>query len=113
LALAGQRLISVEHIEEEGLDDAWGGTSTTTAFIFKTDADTVVSKWIGESNGYYSESVQLEEVFCHYKDVTRIANMFGWQGDIGDSAGRLAFADWLEERGSGFGAFIRKMQEVR
>lgn len=35
---------------------------TWTEITFKTTEDTVVSRWLGESNGYYSESVYFSEV---------------------------------------------------
>jgi hypothetical protein len=40
----------------------WNSSWTRTKFIFSTDSDTVILKWIGESNGYYSESVDIQEV---------------------------------------------------
>ncbi len=35
---------------------------TWTHLTFKVDDATVVSKWLGESNGYYSEEIRLSEV---------------------------------------------------
>ena len=38
--------------------DSW----TRTDLKFRVDGATVISRWIGESNGYYSESVDIEYV---------------------------------------------------
>lgn len=44
--------------EPEYLNDSW----TITVYTFQTIDSEVKIIWIGESNGYYSESVQIEEV---------------------------------------------------
>ena len=62
--IIGKVITEASHIEKDKGDpppkypDSW----TRTEFVFKTDDTTVISKWIGESNGYYSESVQIADV---------------------------------------------------
>lgn len=56
--LAGTPIILAEERVSEG-DSAYG-SSTWTFYTFRTIKGTVTVRWYGESNGYYSESVELE-----------------------------------------------------
>jgi hypothetical protein len=44
-----------------GGETCWG-SQTVTVYTFTTAAGTVTVTWLGESNGYYSESVSFDEV---------------------------------------------------
>lgn len=64
--LKGKRLVSVEH---DTLDEIPGDVNyepydswTWTEIKFVTTDETIISRWIGESNGYYSESVNFCEL---------------------------------------------------
>lgn len=52
-------LVDMEATRESSCDG--DESKTTTVVKFVTDENTVSVKWIGESNGYYSESVDLRE----------------------------------------------------
>ena len=68
--LVGKVILSASHESFPGGDpppeypDSW----TRTLLTFKVDGATVISRWIGESNGYYSESVDIEDIT---KELTR------------------------------------------
>ena len=44
------------------IDDYDDTSATLTIVTLKADDATVISRWLGESNGYYSESVDFEEL---------------------------------------------------
>ena len=48
--------------EEEQRETEDYESETKTALTFRVDGATVISRWIGESNGYYSESVDIREI---------------------------------------------------
>lgn len=64
--LEGKRLVSVEcdtpDIPDDVAYEPYEWSQTWTEITFKTTEDTIISRWIGESNGYYSESVDFEEL---------------------------------------------------
>jgi hypothetical protein len=71
-SLVGKKLIGVEVATLEGEDPEdvvlseedknWREHFTWTTITFRTTEDTFISRWIGESNGYYSEDVYFEEL---------------------------------------------------
>ena len=72
--LKGQKLVKVsmnayeEDPEDiEGLDIGHDESRTWTDITFATDGDTVISRWVGESNGYYSESVNFCELVNQFR----------------------------------------------
>jgi hypothetical protein len=61
-ALIGKVIEIATHEEEEGPERQYSDHVTETTLTFKVDGATIISRWIGESNGYYSESVDIEEL---------------------------------------------------
>jgi hypothetical protein len=62
LKLLGKPLQVASGKEEDCSPESREGSGTRTTFKFKVDNETVVCKWVGESNGYYSESVNIEDI---------------------------------------------------
>ena len=59
--LIGKKLVYVGETDGKSGENDYG-TFTDTEYTFKVDDHTVIVKWHGESNGYYSESVCLVEL---------------------------------------------------
>lgn len=65
--LIGRVIVSASHDEQsnpgkEEIGVDYYDSATLTTLTFKTDKNTVISRWIGESNGYYSESVDIKDI---------------------------------------------------
>ena len=58
--LIGPPLTMAEVVASESDNDNTGGTSTWTFYKFATAKGYVTLRWLGSSNGYYSESVTFE-----------------------------------------------------
>ena len=57
--LIGSPILLAEEVTNEG-DQGWAGTCTWTWYNFATVKGYATIRWFGESNGYYSESVDWQ-----------------------------------------------------
>jgi serine/threonine protein phosphatase PrpC len=61
--LIGKPLIEARDFAvDTGESESDYDSQTTTTLVFRVDDQTVVSRWVGDSNGYYSESVDIAEL---------------------------------------------------
>lgn len=60
--LIGSPFLSASEETEEGDRSKWGDSSTWTFYKFATIKGSVTLRWLGESNGYYSESVDFADL---------------------------------------------------
>ena len=57
----GATILSAEEVQGETGNDEYGNTYTWTFYKIETDRGGIFIRWYGESNGYYSESVDAIE----------------------------------------------------
>ena len=61
--LIGKPLIEARDFAvDTGESESDYDSQTTTTLVFRVDDQTVISRWVGDSNGYYSESVDIAEL---------------------------------------------------
>lgn len=61
--LIGAPLLQAEEVSSDGAPEPLeGGSYTWTFYTFRTIKGSVTVRWLGTSNGYYSEGVDFEEV---------------------------------------------------
>jgi len=58
-----------EWSDQEPKPNEYSESWTRTELKFRSDDTTVISRWIGESNGYYSEGVSIEDVTKDFSAV--------------------------------------------
>lgn len=60
--LYGKVLTEVSEETEDASNEGHDDSATRTTLKFVVDGATVINRWLGSSNGYYSESISFAEV---------------------------------------------------
>lgn len=68
--LVGAEILFAEEVtgEAPAVDTEWVDSYTWTFYRFQTTKGSVDVRWYGESNGYYSESVDVQVVYPGYRE---------------------------------------------
>lgn len=61
ILIEGKVIEDFSHMSKR-YSNEYGNSETTTIITFFVDDSTVITRWIGESNGYYSEDVSIKEI---------------------------------------------------
>lgn len=74
--LIGQEILLAEERTENRRDDKWSDSTTFTFYELRCRKASVTLRWVGESNGYYSEEVSVVK-YTPYSFITNINSKGG------------------------------------
>ena len=81
--LIGVPILEAREDTQDGSNETYE-SATWTFYNFRTIKGSVTVRWLGESNGYYSESVRCERLPTHYEKTINDVFMEDEDHDEGD-----------------------------